>query len=128
MPTAATASPRPIDRPGPTWRVSSPITAMTAIDATVAGSSAAPASSGEKPRTSCRYCEKKNRSPVSAKTDSEFATTAPAKAGMRKSCRSISGVARMRWRRTNHHPAPMPTSAATGTVQSAPCPTRCFTA
>lgn len=117
-----------IARPSPSARENRPTTATTATADSVVGSSPRPACSGENPRTSCRYWEKKNSVPMRANTAMNPANTEPAKAGRANSDTSISGTVRRRWRRTNSAPNASPAASAATPATSIPAVTVCLTA
>lgn len=80
------------------------------------------------PRTSCRYWEKKNSSPLSAKIDTAFAATEPLNAGRAKRETSMSGCVSRRWRTTKARPAASPITAPSRTGVLGPSLTTVLTA
>lgn len=62
-PTAATSSPAPISGAGPIRRTMIGVTLEPTTNARAHGSVHSPASSGESPRTSWRYCGRKRNAP-----------------------------------------------------------------
>ena len=135
--SSSASSPRPrapvsrasaIARPRPSRVRSVPTRSTAAIAESAAGSCAMPASKGLSCRASWRYCEKKNSTPLRAKTEVKFTSTAPLNAGLRNSSTSIIGESARRWRRTNSTLPITPTpTAATVTVLAVP-PVTCLIA
>jgi hypothetical protein len=119
-PTAASARPPAITNAGRTRRTASGASIEPAMSPPEEGTVHRPATRGESPSTSCRYCAMKRNIPAITKMLSANAASEVLKAGTRKSPRSINGSANSRCLRTKAAPTASP--AAMESTASHPTP------
>ena len=117
-PRVMNAPPKPMAWPRPSLASTREAARAARIPVTVAGISTSPAARGDRPRTSCRYWEKKYTRPTRANTEAAEPRTAPVNAGMRKSDRSSSGCSMLIWRLTKRTPETRPSTRPMARVVS----------
>ena len=96
------------------------------MNPTAEGNDHRPASSGESPSTSCRYCATNRKYPNAMKMPSTFVVSAALNARFRNSPRSIIGSSSDRCRRTNTTPSTAPMTIVTIGRRSMPSWAICF--
>ncbi len=108
----SSTSPSATTRARPSRGISAVAAGAAKAAASGPGSSASPAVRGDQPRTTWKYREKASDSVDEAKIMTRLEPTAPLKAGVRNSRRSIRGSSTRTWRRANSVRAAAPTAAA----------------
>src|SRR5688572_29285856 len=119
-PRPESANPQPMRCEGRTRRASLGVTNDPTMNASIHGNIHSPASNGDSPRMSWRYCGRKKKPPNIMRIVRPYVASDAANAGVWKRRMSISGSSSENWRLTNSTPRLTPATMAITAVMVTP--------